>query len=257
MKVAILAGGLGTRLAEETELKPKPMVEIGGQPILWHIMMQYSCYGFRDFVIALGYKGEVIKKYMVDYVALNSNLTVKMRTGEVTMHDGLKPDWTVDLIDTGDGTMTGGRVKRLAAYLGDGTFMMTYGDGVSNINLQELLDFHRSHGKLATLTAVRPIARFGQLDLDDDGHVTDFTEKPQTREGWINGGFFVLEPGVLDYIDGDMTFWEKDPLERLARDGQLVAYRHNEFWQCMDTLRDKLTLEKLWQSGKPPWRIWD
>ncbi len=257
MKVAILAGGLGTRLAEETEVKPKPMVEIGGQPILWHIMMHYSCYGFNHFVIALGYKGELIKKYMVDYVALNSNLTVNMRTGEVKMHDGYMPDWTVDLIDTGAGTMTGGRVKRLANYLADTTFMMTYGDGVSNINLQELLDFHRSHGKLATLTAVRPIARFGHLELDGGGQVTDFSEKPQTREGWINGGFFVLEPGALDYIDDDMTFWEKTPLERLARDGQLMAYRHRDFWQCMDTLRDKLTLENLWQSGAPPWKIWE
>jgi glucose-1-phosphate cytidylyltransferase len=256
MKVAILAGGLGTRLAEETEVKPKPMVEIGGQPILWHIMMQYSCYGFKDFVIALGYKGEVIKKYMVEYVALNSNLTVNMRTGEVKMHDGFKPDWTVDLVDTGAGTMTGGRVKRLADYLGNDTFMLTYGDGVSNINLNELLQFHRSHGKLATLTAVHPLARFGQLDLEG-GQVVNFSEKPQTREGWINGGFFVLEPAALDYIDGDMTFWEREPLERLARDGQLMAYQHNDFWQCMDTLRDKLLLENLWQSGNPPWRIWE
>ncbi|MBZ0294709.1 MAG: glucose-1-phosphate cytidylyltransferase [Anaerolineae bacterium] len=255
MKVVILAGGLGTRLAEETELKPKPMVEIGGQPILWHIMMHYAHYNFKNFILALGYKGTVIKKYMVDYSALNSDLTVNMGTGQTTMHDGYRPDWVVDLVDTGLGTMTGGRVKRLAKHLNE-TFMLTYGDGVSNIDLCELLRFHRSHGKLATLTAVRPVARFGQLMLDGDV-VADFTEKPQTMEGWINGGFFVLEPEVLDYIDGDMTFWERDPLERLADDGQLMAYRHNQFWQCMDTLRDKLTLEKLWDSGDPPWKVWE
>ncbi|MBZ0298015.1 MAG: glucose-1-phosphate cytidylyltransferase [Anaerolineae bacterium] len=256
MKVVILAGGLGTRLAEETELKPKPMVEIGGQPIMWHIMMHYAHYDFKHFVIALGYKGEVIKKYMVDYCALNSNLTVNMATGETTVHDGeYKPDWIVDLVDTGAGTMTGGRVKRLKDHVKDGTFMLTYGDGVSNINLRKLLEFHKSHGKLVTLTAVRPVARFGHLELCED-HVADFTEKNQTHEGWINGGFFVVEPKALDYIDGDMTFWERDPLERLADDGQLMAYRHEEFWQCMDTLRDKLNLEKLWETGNPPWRIW-
>ncbi|MBI5667978.1 MAG: glucose-1-phosphate cytidylyltransferase [Chloroflexi bacterium] len=256
MKVVILAGGLGTRMAEETEVKPKPMVEIGGRPILWHIMMHYAHYGFNHFVIALGYKGEVIKKYMVDYCALNSNLTVNMQTGQITIMDGYKPDWTVELVDTGTQTMTGGRVKRLAPYLGNETFMMTYGDGVSDINLDELVRFHYAHGKLATLTAVRPIARFGHLELEGD-HVANFTEKSQTKEGWINGGFFVLEPEVLDYIDGDMTFWERDPLERLSRDNQLMAYRHDSFWQCMDTLRDKLTLEKLWENGNPPWKVWD
>lgn len=256
MKVVILAGGLGTRMAEETEVKPKPMVEIGGRPILWHIMMHYAHYGFNHFVIALGYKGEVIKKYMVDYCALNSNLTVNMQTGEITIMDGYKPDWTVELVDTGTQTMTGGRVKRLAKYLNNETFMMTYGDGVSDVNLDELLRFHYSHGKLATLTAVRPIARFGHLEMDGD-FVANFTEKSQTQEGWINGGFFVLEPEVLDYIDGDMTFWERDPLERLSRDNQLMAYRHDSFWQCMDTLRDKMTLEKLWESDNPPWKVWD
>ena len=254
MKVVILAGGLGTRLAEETEVKPKPMVEVGGQPILWHIMLHYAHYGFKNFILALGYKGEVIKKYMVDYCALNSDLTVNMKTGETIMHDGYKPDWMVDLIDTGMNTMTGGRVKRLSRHLNE-TFMLTYGDGVSNIDLCKLLEFHRSHGKLATLTAVRPTARFGHLDLND-GAVASFTEKPQTAEGWINGGFFVCEPGVLDYIDDDNTFWERDPLERLSRDGQLMAYRHDDFWQCMDTLRDKLTLQKLWDSGQAPWKIW-
>ncbi len=255
MKVAILAGGVGTRLVEETEIKPKPMVEIGGQPILWHIMMHYSHYGFKRFVIALGYRSEVIKKYMVDYCSLHSNLTVNLRTGEVQIHDGVKPDWTVELVDTGISTLTGGRIKRLAPYLGHETFMLTWGDGVSNVNLRELLAFHRSHGKLATLTAVRPPARFGHLDLVGD-HVAEFSEKPQTREGWINGAFFVLEPGVFDYIDGDETQWEREPLERLAHDGQLMAYRHPSFWQCMDTLRDKRLLESLWESGKAPWRVW-
>ena len=255
MRVVILAGGLGTRLAEETAVQPKPMVEIGGQPILWHIMMHYSHFGFKHFVIALGYRSEVIKKYMVDYCSLHSNLTVNLRTGEVQIHDSVKPDWTVELVDTGISTLTGGRIKRLAPYLGNETFMLTWGDGVSNVNLHELLAFHRSHGKLATLTAVRPPARFGHLDLVGD-HVAEFSEKPQTREGWINGAFFVLEPGVFDYIDGDETQWEKEPLERLARAGQLMAYRHPSFWQCMDTLRDKRLLEALWEDGKAPWRVW-
>jgi glucose-1-phosphate cytidylyltransferase len=256
MKVAILAGGVGTRLVEETEIKPKPMVEIGGRPILWHIMMHYSHYGFGDFVIALGYKGEVIKKYMVDYCSLNSNLTVNLLTGKVIIHDGYKPDWTVELVDTGIPTLTGGRIKRLAPYLKDETFMLTWGDGVSDINLRDLVAFHRSHGKLATLTAVRPTARFGHLDLDGNV-VREFSEKPQTREGWINGAFFVLEPGVFDYIDGDGTQWEREPLERLANDGQLMAYKHDSFWQCMDTLRDKHLLEELWQGGNAPWKIWE
>lgn len=255
MKVAILAGGLGTRISEETENKPKPMVEIGGQPILWHIMMHYHNYGFKDFIIALGYKGAVIKKYMVDYCALNSNLTVALRNGEVKTHGGYQLDWTVELIETGLTTNTGGRIKRLAPYINE-TFMLTWGDGVSDINLHELLAFHRSHGKLATLTAVRPPARFGHLELDGD-QIVEFSEKPQTKEGWINGAFFVLEPEVFDYIDGDETQWEKEPLERLARDGQLMAYKHDSFWQCMDTLRDKRRLESLWASGNAPWKTWE
>ncbi|GAB4568738.1 MAG: glucose-1-phosphate cytidylyltransferase [Anaerolineae bacterium] len=256
MKVAILAGGFGSRLAEETEIRPKPMVEIGGRPILWHIMMHYAYYGFKNFVIALGYKGEYIKKYMVDYCSLNSNLTVNLATGEVQMNGGYKPDWTVELIDTGIHTQTGGRIKRLAPYLGNETFMLTWGDGVSDINLHDLLAFHRSHGKLATLTAVRPPARYGHLELDGN-QVVEFSEKPQAKEGWINGAFFVLEPGIFDYIDGDDTVWEHEPLERLARDGQLMAYKHTGFWQCMDTLREKYRLEQLWQSGHAPWKIWE
>lgn len=258
MKVAILAGGLGARLAEETETKPKPMVEIGGNPILWHIMMHYAYYGFKDFIVALGYKGEYIKKYMVDYCRLCSNLTVNLQNGDVEIHGGggYKADWTVELIDTGRDTMTGGRIKRLAPYLGNETFMLTWGDGVSDVNLRDLLNFHKSHGKLATLTAVRPPARFGHLNLDGD-MIIEFSEKPQTSEGWINGAFFVLEPGVFDYIDGDTTMWEKKPLGQLAKDGQLVAYRHSSFWQCMDNVRDKRRLDELWQGGNPPWKIWD
>jgi len=256
MKVAILAGGFGTRLAEETEVKPKPMVEIGGRPILWHIMMHYAHYGFKQFLIALGYKGEVIKKYMVDYCSIHSNLTVNLKTGEVFVHEGSKQDWTVDLVDTGIRTQTGGRIKQLASYLGNETFMLTWGDGVSDVNLHDLLAFHRSHGHLATLTVVRPPARYGYMKFNGD-RVTEFTEKPQIGEGWINGAFFVLEPGVFDYIDGDDMVWEREPLERLAKDGQLIAYRHTSFWQCMDTLREKYILESLWQSGKAPWKIWE
>jgi glucose-1-phosphate cytidylyltransferase len=246
MKVGILAGGVGTRLVEETEVKPKPMVEIGGRPILWHIMRHYAHYGFKDFVVALGYKGEVIKKYMVDYSSLNSNLTVKLDTGRVEIHGGYRPDWTVELVDTGMATLTGGRIKRLAPYLGNETFMLTWGDGVSDVNLRDLLEFHKKHGRLATLTAVRPSARFGHLEFKGD-QVAQFSEKPQTMEGWINGAFFVLEPGVFDYIDGDDTQWEREPM----------AYRHTSFWQCMDTLRDKKLLEELWQTGKAPWKIWE
>jgi glucose-1-phosphate cytidylyltransferase len=255
MKVAILAGGFGSRLAEETEVKPKPMVEIGGHPILWHIMMHYAYYGYDEFVIALGYKGEVIKKYMVDYCSLNSNLKVNLRTGEIEANGGYKPDWTVELVDTGVPTLTGGRIKRLAPFIGNESFMLTWGDGVSDVNLDDLLEFHRSHGKIATMTAVRPTARYGHLDLDGS-RVLVFSEKPQAEEGWINGAFFVLEPEVFDYIDGDETIWERAPLERLARDGQLMAYKHDSFWQCMDTLREKHLLEKLWQSGNPPWKTW-
>ncbi|MCA9881509.1 MAG: glucose-1-phosphate cytidylyltransferase [Anaerolineae bacterium] len=259
MKVAILAGGVGSRLSEETQLKPKPMVEIGGIPIIWHIMRHYAHYGHNEFYIALGYKGEYIKKYMLDYANLASNLTIDLKSGKVTAgneNNGAIPDWKVSLIDTGIPTMTGGRIKRLAPYLSDDTFFLTWGDGVSDINLNELLAFHKSHGKLATLTAVRPAARFGHLEFEDD-QVTRFTEKPQTAEGWINGAFFVMEPGIFDYIEGDATHFEKEPLEDLARDGQLMAYKHESFWQCMDTLRDKVRLDALWDEGNAPWKVWE
>ncbi len=260
MKVAILAGGLGSRLAEETEVKPKPMVEIGGRPILWHIMKHYGHYGFEDFVIGLGYKGEVIKRYMVEYASLHGDVTVSLREGRIVDRNGFATggsgpeDWTVAMIDTGQDTATGGRIKRLAKTIGNERFMLTWGDGVSDIDLHELLRFHEAHGKLATLTAVRPPARFGHLDLTGD-QITEFSEKPQLGEGWINGAFFVLEPEVFDYIDGDATQFEREPLERLAADGQLMAYRHDSFWQCMDSLRDKKLLEDLWQNGAP-WRTW-
>jgi glucose-1-phosphate cytidylyltransferase len=257
MKVAILAGGVGTRLAEETEIRPKPMVEIGGKPILFHIMMHYAHYGFKEFVIALGYKGEYIKKYMVDYCSLSNSLKVNLGNGKVDVlsNGGSIRDWTVDLIDTGEETLTGGRIKRLAPYLGNSTFMLTWGDGVSNINLAELIQFHRAHKKLATVTAVRPPARFGRLEICRD-RVVEFSEKPQLGEGWINGAFFVLEPQVFDYIDGDDMQWEREPLERLAKDGELMAFRHAGFWQCMDTLRDKKLLNDLWQAGNAPWKVW-
>lgn len=255
MKVAILAGGLGTRLAEETVTKPKPMVEVGNQPILWHIMKHYGQHGFDEFVLALGYKGEYIKRWMVDYFSLASDLTVRGSDGSVEYHDSACEDWTVSLVDTGQPTATGGRIKRLEPHLGGETFMLTWGDGVSDVDLGELLAFHRSHGKLATMTAVRPPARFGHLELDGD-QISEFSEKPQAGEGWINGAFFVLEPGIFDYIDGDDTQWEKEPLEHLAKDGQLMAYRHHGFWQCMDTIRDKKLLEQLWDEGNPPWKSW-
>ncbi|MGA9751223.1 MAG: glucose-1-phosphate cytidylyltransferase [Acidobacteriota bacterium] len=252
MKTIILAGGLGTRLSEETTLKPKPMVEIGGRPMLWHVMGCFARHGFKEFVVALGYKGEVIKHYFLNYYNLQSSLTVDLSRGEVQVHDGDREDWLVHLVDTGTDTQTGGRLKRLAPWVCDGTFLMTYGDGVADVDVGKLVAFHRRHGKLATITAVRPPGRFGALGFDGD-LVTHFAEKPQTGEGWINGGFFVLEPGALGYIDGDQTLWEKEPLERLARDGQLAAYHHEGFWQCMDTLRDVRYLDSLWESGRAPW----
>jgi len=258
MKVGILAGGMGTRLAEETEIRPKPMVEIGGMPILWHIMKLYEQFGHNEFVIGLGYKGEYIKRYMVDFCSLSSNLTVNMRDAHVEPHgQSQAPDWTVQLIDTGLSTNTGGRIKRLVEYMGGETFMLTWGDGVSDIDLDKLLEFHRDHGKLATLTAVRPPARFGHIEIGDGGEVYKFTEKPQIGEGWINGAFFVLEPEIADYIDGDDTLFEREPLERLAGDNQLMAYQHDGFWQCMDTMRDKYLLNSLWDAGNAPWKTWE
>jgi glucose-1-phosphate cytidylyltransferase len=256
MKVVILAGGFGTRLTEETAVRPKPMVEIGGRPILWHIMKHYAHYGFKEFFIALGYKGEVIKRYFLDYYMLSGSMTINLSNGDVQVHDKGCEDWIVHLIDTGLHTLTGGRVNRLEPWLKDKTFMVTYGDGVSDIDLHSLLRFHRSHGRLATVTAVRPPARFGGLIFDGD-LVAEFTEKPQIGEGWINGGFLVFEAGVFDYLEGDDTSLEAHTLERLAADGQLVAYRHDRFWQCMDHLRDVRLLESLWQSGNPPWKVWE
>jgi len=254
-KVVILAGGLGTRLAEETELKPKPMVEIGGKPILWHIMMGYAYYGVKDFLIALGYKGEVIKRYFLDYHSMGSDMTIDLRNGQVKKQKSESEDMSVHLIDTGLDTFTGGRLKRMAPWLKDKTFMVTYGDGVANIDIHALLKFHREHGCIGTVSAVRPPARFGGMALDGD-RVAEFTEKPQIGEGWIGGGFMVFEPAVFQYLKDDRSILETDALERLASDRQLTAYRHAKFWQCMDTLRDKRLLNSLWQEGKAPWKVW-
>ncbi len=256
MNVVILAGGVGTRLAEETEVKPKPMVEIGGWPILWHIMKHYAYFGFKDFFIALGYKGEVIKRYFLDYYSLTGSLTIDLSSGKLEMHKKECEDWIVHLMDTGQETYTGGRVKRLEPWLKEGTFMVTYGDGVSDIDLKDLLKFHHSHGRIATITAVRPPARFGGLIFDGD-LVPQFTEKPQIGEGWINGGFLVFEPAIFKYLKGDKSSLEADAMECLAADNQLVAYKHDRFWQCMDTLRDKRLLDQLWQEGQAPWKVWE
>lgn len=256
MKTVLLAGGLGTRLGEETHNKPKPMVEIGGWPIIWHIMNLYAHFGHREFVVALGYMGEVIKNFFMQYHRLQSDLRIDLSSGEISATRPYPRNWVVNLIDTGAQSMTGGRVGRLRDHLKNEAFMLTYGDGVSDVNVGELLSFHRSHGKLATVTAVRPPARFGTMRFDGD-QVVDFKEKPQTGEGWINGGFFVFEPAFLDYITGDDCVLEGEPLERVTADGQLMAFRHDGFWQCMDTLRDRLLLEELWKSGAPPWKLWD
>jgi len=256
MKVVILAGGLGTRLSEETELRPKPMVDIGERPILWHIMKSYAAQGFKEFFVALGYKGEVIKRYFLDYHGMSKSVTIDVATGRASFHESEVDDWKVHLMDTGLKTSTGGRVKRLQPWLEDGTFMLTYGDGVSDIDMNQLLAFHRKHGKIATLTAVRPPARFGALNFDGD-MVTEFMEKPQIGEGWINGGFMCLEPRIFTYMKDDDDSLEADVLTRLAADRELVAYRHDRFWQSMDTLRDVRLLESLWQSGRAPWRNWE
>lgn len=256
MKVVILAGGLGTRLTEETEVKPKPMVEIGGRPILWHIMKHFAHHGCEDFFVALGYKGEIIKRYFLDYYQVNGSMTIDLASGNIESHSRECEPWAIHLIETGQNTLTGGRVKRLEPWLKEDTFMVTYGDGVADIDLTELLKFHRAHGRIATVSSVRPPARFGGLVFDGD-LVTEFTEKPQIGEGWINGGFLVFEPRIFDYLKDDQSSLEADALERLAADLQLVAYRHEGFWQCMDTLRDVRLLESLWREGNPPWKVWD
>ena len=255
MKAIILAGGLGTRLQEETTIKPKPMIEIGGQPMLWHIMKIYSQYGIQDFAIAMGYKAESIRSYFLNYYYHHSDLSINLKSGKIIPIDGAAEDWNVFLADTGAATQTGGRLKRLSPWIGNETFLFTYGDGVADINIAQLIDFHRKHGKLATVTAVRPPSRFGGIILEGS-KVKDFIEKPQIGEGWINGGFFVLEPKVLDYISGDDIPFEKSPMEQLAADGQLMGYQHYGFWQGMDTIRDMQYLENLWSSDIAPWKVW-
>jgi len=256
VKVVVLAGGLGSRLAEETETRPKAMVEIGGRPILWHILKHFDHYGFREFLIAVGYRGEVIKRYFLDHSGLSGSMTIDLLSGGVKRHEERREEWIVHLIETGSATMTGGRVKRLAPWLVGQTFMLTYGDGVSDVNLQSLLEFHKRHGRMATVTAVRPPARFGGLVFDGN-RVVEFTEKAQIGEGWINGGYMVFEPEVIQLLGGDETVLEADILELLAERGQLMAYRHESFWQCMDTLRDKRLLDGLWERGDAPWKIWE
>ncbi|MFZ1814791.1 MAG: glucose-1-phosphate cytidylyltransferase [Rhizobiaceae bacterium] len=256
MKVVILAGGFGTRLAEETDARPKPLVEIGGRPILWHVMKLYAAAGFDDFVICCGYKGTMIKNYFVNYFTENYDITVDLGSNTVGFHGSPNEAWKVTLIDTGTETMTGGRLRRVAKHLGNEPFCMTYGDGLARIKIGDIVDFHRSHTKKATVTAVPSPGRFGILELDDALGVRRFREKPDQEMGWINGGFFVLDPSVISYIDGDDTVWERSPLERLASEGELIPFKHTDFWRPMDTLRDKRELEELWQSGSAPWKIW-
>ncbi|MFJ7928505.1 glucose-1-phosphate cytidylyltransferase [Peribacillus sp. NPDC096448] len=255
MKAVILAGGLGTRISEETHLKPKPMVEIGGKPILWHIMKIYSHHGINDFIICLGYKGYVIKEYFANYFLHMSDVTFDMSKNEMIIHQNSAEPWKVTLVDTGAETMTGGRLKRVTQYIGEGTFCLTYGDGVSNVNIQELLQFHKKHGKLATVTTVHPPGRFGELSISNN-QVVEFKEKPQWNGNWINGGFFVLQPEIISFIEGDKVMWEKEPIETLAKNNELVAYQHRGFWQPMDTLRDRMKLEEMWKEEKAPWKVW-
>jgi len=255
-KVVILAGGLGTRLSEETQNRPKPMVEIGGRPILWHIMKIYSYYGLNDFIVCLGYRGYVIKEFFSNYFLHMADVTFDMEANTITTHRGRAEPWRVTLVDTGAETMTGGRVRRVRDYVGDETFCLTYGDGVANVDIAALLSFHQSHKRLATVTAVLPPGRFGALDIEDDETVSGFREKPQGDGSWINGGFFVMSPRIIDYIDRDSTVLEEAPLKRLAEERQLQAFRHQGFWHAMDTLRDRRQLEDMWSSGKAPWKIW-
>jgi glucose-1-phosphate cytidylyltransferase len=255
MKAVILAGGLGTRISEESHLKPKPMIEIGGKPIMWHIMKSYSHYGINDFVICLGYKGYVIKEYFANYFLHMSDVTFDMQNNSMEVHQKNVEPWRVTLVDTGEDTLTGGRLKRVGEYIGNESFCFTYGDGVSDIDIGALIEFHKNHGNKATVTAIQPPGRYGALNLDGSS-VSSFQEKPAGDGAWINGGFFVLEPSVLDTIDGDLTSWEAEPLMKLAEEGALNAYQHDGFWQAMDTLRDKNHLEELWSTGNPPWKVW-
>jgi glucose-1-phosphate cytidylyltransferase len=256
MKVVILAGGLGTRLSEETVLKPKPMVEIGDMPILWHIMKIYASHGFTDFIICLGYKGYVIKEYFANYFLHKSDVTINLKENSVSMHDSNVEPWNITLVDTGFDTMTGGRIKRIKKHIGNQTFMLTYGDGVSDVDIKKLYQFHKDSGKICTVTSVQPFGRFGALNLNESDEVISFTEKPKGDGAWINGGFFVCEPSVIDYIDSDKSVWEKEPLEKIAEEGKMVAFKHNGFWKPMDTLRDKVELESDWQNGNAKWKIW-
>ena len=257
MKAVILAGGLGTRFSEETTLRPKPMIEIGGKPILWHIMKIYATYGINEFIIALGYKAEIIKEYFLNFYAINNDISIDLSNGKTIIHDGKQPNWNIHLVDTGLHTQTGGRLKRLQGWLDENEpFLFTYGDGVADMDISALVDFHNKHGKLATVTTVRAPARFGRIKYEEN-QVVDFHEKPETGEGWINGGFYVLNKKAIDYIAAEETVWEQEPLERLAQGGELVGFRHNRFWSCMDTLREKTILEDLWASGKAPWKVWE
>jgi len=258
MKIVILAGGLGTRIAEETETRPKPMVEIGGKPILWHIMKIYSHYGFNEFIICLGYKGYAIKDYFHNFYMHQTDVTIDLGNNMVDYHDSKSEPWKVTLVDTGMITMTGGRIKRIQQYIGNETFMLTYGDGVGDINIAELIAFHKSQKRKSTLTAVQPHGRFGAIEFNsDESAIQSFQEKPKGDGAWINAGFFVLEPDIFDYLSGDETTWERDPLENLAKENELNAFKHTGFWRPMDTLRDKLELEKLWANGNPPWKVWE
>jgi glucose-1-phosphate cytidylyltransferase len=257
MKAIILAGGFGTRLSEETSLRPKPMVEIGGRPILWHIMNICGSQGVDEFIIALGYKGEIVKEYFLNFYAINNDISIDLATGYTTVHDGNQPDWKVHLVDTGLHTQTGGRLRRLRKWVEDEeSFLFTYGDGVADLRIESLLDFHRSHGKAATVTTVRSPSRFGRIAFREN-QVTNFYEKPEAAEGWINGGYFVLDSRVFDYIEGDETVFERDPVERLAADGELMGFRHDGYWSCMDTLKEKNLLEDMWETGKAPWKVWE
>ena len=256
MKVVILAGGFGTRLSEETDLKPKPMIEIGGMPILWHIMKIYSAHGFNDFVVCLGYKGYVVKEYFANYFLHKSDITIDMSDNSIKVHDSHAEPWKITLVDTGNDSMTGGRIKRIQPHVGNEPFMLTYGDGVGNVNISELVKFHHSHGKYCTVTSVQPSGRFGALNITDDQTVQSFLEKPKGDGAWINGGFFVCQPEVFDYIEGDSSIFEKSPMERIAADGQMKAFNHEGFWKPMDTLRDKHELEADWLSNKAKWKVW-